>query len=81
LTGWCVGVVARAGVSWNKTQEQWQAQLYAKGRTLHLGDFGAEVDAARAYDVTARVVLGDTALLNFTETTPPEGFDFKEVLK
>jgi hypothetical protein len=38
------------GVSWHKAKSKWRAQIWVKGRFIHLGLFTDEMDAARAYD-------------------------------
>lgn len=38
------------GVSLLKQTGRWHAQINAGGRQVHLGFFGTEVEAARAYD-------------------------------
>jgi hypothetical protein len=49
------------GVSWNKVQHEWTAQLNAHGRTHYLGRFDMPLDAAKAYDAAARRELGPSA--------------------
>lgn len=38
------------GVHWDSTNSKWRAQIKSGGRTLSLGRFGNEFDAAGAYD-------------------------------
>lgn len=38
------------GVSWQSARKQWEAQIQVANKTLHLGYFHLESDAARAYD-------------------------------
>ena len=45
---------------------RWVAQIRSGGKTLYLGAFADEIDAARAYDVAARKHHGKFARLNFT---------------
>ncbi len=44
---------------------KWTAQIKVQGRRRHLGSFGDEVDAAKAYDAAARESFGAFAALNF----------------
>eukprot|EP01047_Picozoa_sp_COSAG01_P005324 COSAG01_NODE_181_length_22873_cov_12.951392_2_plen_657_part_00 len=61
------------GVSWYKKLGKWQAQVMHEGRRFHIGYFGDEVEAARAYDTRACQLLADhaavaAARLNFPRT-------------
>lgn len=51
------------GKGWTK----WSAQIVMEKRTYHLGYFGLEKDAAKAYDAAAAKHRGEYAVLNFPE--------------
>lgn len=53
------GVTANGG--------KWAASICADGCRMHLGRFGSESDAARAYDRAASEYFGEFAWLNFPE--------------
>lgn len=53
------------GVTWNKRNKKWQAQITIDGKNRYLGLFVDEADAARAYDKFARQHQGRFANLNF----------------
>jgi len=53
------------GVGWKKTTRRWYAAIKAEGRSIHLGYFGSEDAAARAYDKAALQHFGEFARLNF----------------
>lgn len=56
------------GVHWNKKDRRWVAQIANReGKTLHLGHFKSEEDAARIYDLAAREYHGEFAFLNFRD--------------
>jgi hypothetical protein len=52
------------GVHWDFRNGSWRAAIKAEGRTIHLGRFQDEDDAARAYDDAARRLFGEFALTN-----------------
>lgn len=57
------------GVSWKRNQQKWLATIREAGRTLTLGTFADDEEAAAAYDRAARRVFGARAKLNFHPTT------------
>jgi len=53
------------GVAYGK--EGWQAQIMKNGKSLWLGYFASEIEAAHAYDVAARDLFGEFACINFSQ--------------
>lgn len=53
------------GVWWDKRRAKWGACIGIDGKTVHLGGFINEEDAARAYDEAAVIHFGEYAKLNF----------------
>ncbi len=53
------------GVSWWKRENKWRAALTKNKKTIHLGGFKNEIDAAKAYDKAAKLHHGEFANLNF----------------
>jgi len=53
------------GVSWNTQTAKWSARIEKDGRSMHLGLFKAESDAAKTYDKKAKQLFGEFAFLNF----------------
>lgn len=53
------------GVSLNRRDSRWWAQIQVNGKNRLLGRFTHEEDAARAYDKAAREHFGDFAAPNF----------------
>jgi HNH endonuclease/AP2 domain len=53
------------GVSWWKNK--WKARIVINGKSIHLGYFDNEEDAARAYDRAAKRAFGEFMVLNFPE--------------
>jgi len=61
-----VGVSSKfKGVSWNRHNKKWRAQIQHCGSGIHLGRFKDETEAARAYDAKAAELFGEFAKLNF----------------
>jgi len=56
------------GVSWDKTYSKWQGRIYVNHKSVFLGYFLKEVDAALAYDRAAVKYFGEFAHLNFPDT-------------
>ena len=52
------------GVSWDKQHKKWRAYIRKNYLMQHLGLFQSEVDAALAYNETAKQYVGEFARLN-----------------
>jgi aspartate/methionine/tyrosine aminotransferase len=52
------------GVSWSVQNKKWYAYIKVSGKSMSLGHFDVEEDAARAYDAAAREAFGRFAQLN-----------------
>ncbi|MGA2324331.1 MAG: AP2 domain-containing protein [Sedimentisphaerales bacterium] len=59
-----------SGVYWDKAKRKWVARTKYQGKSIWLGVFDSEIDAARAFDEAAKKYHGEFARLNFTEETP-----------
>lgn len=55
------------GVCRSKRSGGWLAQICVNRKSIYLGRFGTEEEAARAYDVKAKEVWGEFARLNFMD--------------
>jgi hypothetical protein len=64
------GVSQYKGVVWDRSRNLWSARIGHQGRTLYLGRFVSEEDAARAYDKAACEKWGEFARLNFPLDAP-----------
>lgn len=54
------------GVSWNKEKKKWRAGITVLGKYKHIGYYGKEEEAARAYDETVKELFGnENVYLNF----------------
>jgi hypothetical protein len=56
------------GVSWNKHNKRWVAQIQYKKRKIYLGYYRNECVAAHAYDTAALRLFGSFASINFPST-------------
>lgn len=56
------------GVTFDKSRGKWNASIYVKGRSINLGRYNQEEDAARAYDKAAYQFFGEYARLNFPQS-------------
>lgn len=52
------------GVSYQKASGKWRAGIQVEGKTVNLGEFDSEQDAALAYNKAARQYFGDVAYQN-----------------
>lgn len=52
------------GVSWYKRKNKWEASIYVNDKTIHLGMYKGEEDAALAYNKAASFYFGEFARLN-----------------
>jgi hypothetical protein len=52
------------GVRMDKRSGRWYASIRHDGKKMYLGSFATEIDAARAYDNSAKMLRGQFATLN-----------------
>jgi len=52
------------GVSWNAKRSIWYARIHVDRKTIHLGEFPSETQAAQAYNSAALKYFGEYASLN-----------------
>ena len=57
------------GVTWEKDRKQWKAAIKVNGKSINLGRFYDEKDAAKMYDIAAKRFFGKYAYLNFPSKT------------
>ncbi len=54
------------GVSYQSSSNRWRAGIQVEGRTINLGEFKTEVEAAEAYNEASRKYFGEHAYQNIT---------------
>jgi len=59
------GVSRFKGVSWFKRDKKWQSSIMLNQKSIHLGLFDNEIDAAKIYDGKAIELFGEYANTNF----------------
>ena len=52
------------GVSWDKKRKMWQSQIKDNYRSIFLGRYHSEEDAAEVYNIKCKEIYGDTAYQN-----------------
>jgi hypothetical protein len=67
------------GVSLDKREKRWRADISYKCKRIHLGYFDNEEEAAKAYDEAAKELYGEYAVLNFSQT-PTTGVGAKPLI-
>jgi len=55
------------GVSWHTWKKKWSVKITTHGKTIHLGDFKDEIQAAKTYDKAAKKYHREFAALNFPD--------------
>lgn len=55
------------GIFWAKDRKKWRAAITFKGKTIRLGQFDNEVEAAKVRDAAAKKYHGQFAWLNFPD--------------
>lgn len=53
------------GVSWVRRDKKWEARGKQHNKTIHLGLYNSEEEAAKTYDAWAKQYFGEFARLNF----------------
>lgn len=53
------------GVSWDRATRKWRARVFYDNKSVDIGKFGTEIEAAKAYDKLKYRVTRDVSLLNF----------------
>jgi hypothetical protein len=62
--GWKQSSSKYKGVTFFKRDQKWQAKICPKGKTIHLGYFEDEKEAAHEYNKAAILHFGEMAVLN-----------------
>jgi hypothetical protein len=57
------------GVYFHKKDNKWMAKIGFNGKSIYIGNFEDEIEAAKAYDTKATELFGEFAYLNFPNQT------------
>ncbi len=60
------------GVCFRNDRKRWESRINVAGKTIRLGYFDSEKEAAKSYDIAAKRYHGDRAFLNFPATKEGE---------
>lgn len=52
------------GVVWDKSRNKWKAQIKRQGSMIFIGRYNSAIEAAKAYNETAKAYFGEFAYLN-----------------
>lgn len=66
------------GVSWNGKAQLWDAGIQCDLRTIHLGQFSSEIQAAVAYNMAATRLFGEFASLNEMHQGIPDDVRYRQ---
>ena len=58
------------GVTWRKDNNLWRVLITINKKTISLGQFKNEIDAARTYDEAAKNLFGEYARVNLYDSSP-----------
>lgn len=61
------------GVYWRKAYKKWQVRICNNGKIICIGHYDDEIEAAQAYDIKAKEIFGEDAVLNFPDKK--EGYE------
>lgn len=64
-----VGISGYRGIEWHRTKERWIVRIWQDGKQVYIGQFPDLEHAARVQDGATRYYLGDTAPLNFPDSS------------
>lgn len=65
------------GLNWDRKLAKWRVYIGASGRSIYVGIYADELQAALAYDQAARQHHGDYACLNFPDLSQTKGTDWQ----
>lgn len=66
------------GVSWNQSRQRWEAEITIEHRSIYLGSFASEIQAALAYNHAAIDHFGEFASLNIISADTTDDVRYRQ---
>jgi hypothetical protein len=69
------GISKYKGVSWIKKDKKWKTKIQFEQKSIAIGRFDSEIEAAKAYDKKAKELFGEFACTNFRKEKQMDAYN------